>query len=300
MLIGWLSAESLDRRNADRKHVEVVIRRVLQRAEQAWAKRFDGLQRVLAKAVVRIRWLNHGNEIVYGKRGLLHVIRARVFLGLLEQRMRYYLRALRCGVGKQLTRKQAQALRRVIRTWCWRGCCEIGYYVLLCMLVRSCKRGQFEWHLNPSLFTEAEGWTLCSARDVRFQLQEALRFWKTIPIELKNAPVHKQVCWQCERPFQRKLLCCAGCTTARYCGQDCYAEAWPVHKRVCKRLNGLVNKTLAQQALEEAGEATTWGELIYRCLFCGQSMHQNELATFSSAPEVFVICFFQVLALRQM
>ena len=110
MLIGWLSAESLDRCNVDMKHVEVVIRRVLQRAEQAWAKRFDGLQRVLAKAVVRIRWLNHGNEIVYGKRGLLHVIRARVFLGLLEQRMRYYARALRCGVGKHLTRNQVQAL----------------------------------------------------------------------------------------------------------------------------------------------------------------------------------------------
>ena len=32
-----------------------------------------------------------------------------------------------------------------------------------------------------------------------------------------------------------------------------------MHKRVCKRLHGLINKTFAQDALEEAGDTTTWG-----------------------------------------
>ena len=138
MLIGWLSVASPDRRNAGKKEVARVLEKVLQRAEHAWAKRWEGVHKVFAKAVVRIRWLKSSNDVGYAKRGLLHVLRARVFLGLLEERMRYYLRALRCGVGRLLSRRQAQAVRRVLRTWCWRGRCEAGYYVLLCMLVRSC------------------------------------------------------------------------------------------------------------------------------------------------------------------
>ena len=46
-----------------------------------------------------------------------------------------------------------------------------------------------------------------------------------------------------------------------------------MHKRVCERLNGLKNKTFAQEALEEAGEITIWGELLSRRLFCGSAQH---------------------------
>ena len=268
MLIGWLSVASPDRRNAQKNELARVLEKVLQREEQAWAKRWEGVQRVLAKAVVRIRWLKYSNDVGYAKRGLLRCLRARVFLGLLEERMRYYIRALSCGVGRLLSRRQAQAVRRVLRTWCWRGRCDAGYCVLLRMLVRSCKQGQFQWHLHPSLLMETSRWHLGSSQDIRFQHQEKLRFWKTIPLELQNAPVHKQVCWQCKRHYRRKLLCCATCRMARYCGQDCHAKAWPLHKRVCKRLNGLKNKTFAQEALEEAEETTTWGELLCRRLFC--------------------------------
>ena len=265
VLMKWRSG-SPDR--CRREEVAQIIRGMLQREEQAWVNRREGVQRVLAKAVRRIRWLDHSNEVGFDNEGLMRCLRARMFLGLLEEQMRHYIAALSYGFGGRLLRRQTRYVRRVLRTLCRRGRCDAGYCILLCMLVQSCKTGVFMVHPHTSLFGEASKWHLGSWHDIRRELQERIRFWKTIPLELKNAPAHKHVCWQCKQHYDWKLLRCANCKLACYCGPDCQAQAWTLHRRVCKQLNGLKNKGLEPGDSEEAAETTTWGEQLCRRMLC--------------------------------
>ena len=184
-----------------REEIAQIIRGMQQREEQAWVNRREGVQRVLAKAVRRIRWRNHSNEIRYDNEGLMCCLRARIFLGLLEEQMRHYIAALRCGFRRRLSRRQTRYVRRLLRKLCRQGHCEAGYCILLCMLVQSCKKEHFMVHLHTSLFGEASKWHLGSWHDIRRELHERLMFWKTIPPELKNAPAHKHVCWQCKQHY---------------------------------------------------------------------------------------------------
>ena len=212
------------------------------REEQTWVNRREGAQRVLAKAIIRIRCHKHSNAVGYDYEGLMRCLRARLFLGLLEEKMRHHIDALSYGFGRRLSRRQTRFVRRVLRTLCRRGVCDAGYCILLCMLVQSCKTGNRMVHFHTSLFGDASKWHLGSEHDIRFKLEERLRFWKTLPLELKNAPAHKHVCWQCKRHYDRKLLRCANCKLARYCGSYCQDQAWTLHKRVCKQINGLKNR----------------------------------------------------------
>ena len=94
--------------NERRHRVEGIVRRVLRRAEEVWVQRFDQVRKVLAKAVVRIRWSEHPNDCCYGKRGLLSVLQARILLGLLEARMRSHLLSLRCCIGNRLPERRSK------------------------------------------------------------------------------------------------------------------------------------------------------------------------------------------------
>ena len=86
----WRCVTSPDRRK--REGAAQVFRDMLlhreELLEQAWVNRREGVQRVLAKAVRRIRWLDHSNEVGFDNEGLMRCLRARMFLGLSEEQMR--------------------------------------------------------------------------------------------------------------------------------------------------------------------------------------------------------------------
>ena len=192
-----------------------------------------------------------------------------MFLGLLAEQMRHQINALSCGFSPRLLRKQTRKVRRVLRKLCRQGCCEAGYCILMCWLLQACKTANFVVDLHPSLLGEASQWHLGSWQDICSKLQTRFRFWKMIPPEMNNAPAHKHVCWQCKQYYDFELLRCANCKLARYCGPDCQAQAWKLHQRVCKQINGLKNKGFEPGDTEEAAVTTTWGELHYSRLLKG-------------------------------
>ena len=73
----------------------------------------------LARAVLRIRTTMHADCLDYDMDGLLRTLRARVMVGILENRMRVYLQQLRLRV-KFVIRRQSYAQ--------WKAHCEFGEF----------------------------------------------------------------------------------------------------------------------------------------------------------------------------
>ena len=213
---------------------------------------------VLARVVKRIRTTLHSNVLAYDMDGLLRTLRARVILGILEQRARVYLFELQIGVKSFIKKPQLDLMLRVLRCWGFRGKCEAGYGEVLKLLVSACKRD------TPSVTVDLGTFATIPALTVDKRFGTGLqRYVGRMPRALANAPVHKQVCWHCKNVVESRLRKCADCKRARYCGRKCQAEAWGWHQRACSAVACFLSRELILGVMfDEVSVHETWGSFL--------------------------------------
>jgi hypothetical protein len=212
----------------------------------------------LARAVLRIRITVHPDCLSYDMDGLLRTLRARVMLGILEERFRVYLFELQIGVKSFIKKTQLCLVLRVLRCWGVRGKCDSTYGEVLKMLVSACKRDTPSVVLNLSTVATIPGLTVDKRSSTQLQ-----RYMDRMPRALANAPVHKQVCWHCKNVVESPLRKCSGCKRARYCSRICQKEGWGEHQRACQAVACFLNRQLIGGVMfDEVSVHETWGSFL--------------------------------------
>ena len=212
----------------------------------------------LARAVLRIRTTMHADCLDYDMDGLLRTLRARVMVGILEHRMRVYLKQLRLRLKFVIQETEVSTVASALRIWGVRGKCEEIHGQVLWMLVDSCRTGRQILAVDvatletiPSLFVDT-----C----VDTELQ---RFMSRMPRSLVHAPVHKQLCWHCGGFFARGMRKCGDCKRARYCSRECQVDDWGEHEKACENIAGFLNREWIDDVMfSEVSVHETWGSFL--------------------------------------